>query len=512
MPEQSQNSNRRIAKNTLLLYLRTILTLLILLYTSRVILEVLGVDDYGIYNVVGGVVGMFSLISSSLSSAISRFITFELGKGDVGKLKTVFSTSVNIQIGLSIVIFLLGEIVGGWFLNTKMNIPEARMGAANWVLHCSLAMFCVGLISIPYNACIIAHERMKAFAYVSILEAVLRLLICYLIIVSPIDKLVSYVILLLLISIVIRLIYGRYCGRNFEECHYKFTFDRSLLKEMVGFAGWGFFTNTAWLFNTQGINILINLFFGVGMNAARGIATQVESALMKFAGDFTTALNPQITKSYAIGDYDAMNKLICRGAKFSFFLIFIMSLPVLMETEYILRLWLKTVPEHTGNFVRLTIIAAMAERLGGTGYTACMATGNIRRYSIWITSVGCMVFPLTWISYKLGAPVEACYVLYFLVYVAVLFVRLWIMRGLLNFPTMLFVRKVLLRIAVVVLLAIICPMLIVLSMEQSFVRLLISVIIGLISVAVATYVTGLEKTERESIIDAIVRLKHKYIS
>ena len=229
MPNTDSN-NKRIARNTLLLYFRTLLIMAITLYTSRIILNALGVENYGIYNVVGGVVAMFSLLSGSLSNAISRFITFELGKGDVKKLKLIFSTSINIQISLSILTILLGGLIGGWFLNTQMNIPANRLDAANWVLFCSILMFCINLISIPYNACIIAHERMKAFAYVSILDALLRLLICYLIIISPFDKLISYSILLVIVALIIRLVYGIYCNKHFEECHYHFVYDRRLLK------------------------------------------------------------------------------------------------------------------------------------------------------------------------------------------------------------------------------------------------------------------------------------------
>lgn len=259
MTDTSQN-NKRIAKNTLLLYIRTIFVMLVTLYTSRVILNTLGVSDFGIYNVVGGVVAMFSVISGSLSTSISRFITYELGHGDINKLKRIFSTSVNIQIGISLVVLILAEIFGVWFLNTKMNIPTDRLTAANWVLQCSLISFIINLISVPYNACIIAHERMSAFAYISILETVLKLAIVYMLLISPYDKLVTYAILLVFVSLIIRLIYGWYCNRNFSESHYKFVYDKQLIKEMTGFAGWSFFGNGAYMLNVQGIDMLINVF------------------------------------------------------------------------------------------------------------------------------------------------------------------------------------------------------------------------------------------------------------
>lgn len=505
----SSSSNKRIAKNTLLLYFRTLFIMAITLYTSRVILNALGVEDYGIYNVVGGVVAMFSLLSGSLSNAISRFITFELGRGDIKRLSVIFSTSVNIQLGLSLLIMILGAVVGGWFLNTQMNIPEGRMTAANWVLYCSLLMFCVNLVSIPYNACIIAHERMAAFAYVSILEASLKLLICYLIVVSPFDKLISYAILLVVVALIIRLVYGIYCGRRFEECHYRPTYDRSLLKQMGSFAGWQFLTNCCWMFNTQGVNILINMFFGVTLNAARGIATQVDGAIQQFVNNFMTAVNPQITKDYAAGRMQEMFTLVCRGAKFSYFLLMIFAIPVMLETEYILTLWLKTVPDYTVVFLQLTIVGSMVNMLGGTGLTACMATGNIKRYSILISSVGVLVFPLTWIAFKCDLPAESTYVIFILVYVGVTIVRLFIMKGLLHFPPMLFVRKVVLPMFVVTPVSVILPLVVVNSLSESFWRLCLTVIVSLVSSSTVIYLIGLTNNERRTVTAKMTELIQK---
>jgi len=255
-----QVNNKRIAKNTILLYFRTIFIMIITLYTSRVVLNQLGVENYGIYNVVGGVVAMFAVISSALSSAISRFITFELGRGNLNKLKVIFSTSVNIQLVISLIVLTFGEIIGVWFLNYKMMIPEERLVAANCVLQCSLITFCIGLISVPYSALIVAHERMSAFAYISIFEAMMKLAVCYLLVVSSWDKLISYALFMLFVSLTVRFIYGMYCSRHFEESHYLFVYDKRLFREMISFAGWTFFTNIAWVFNTQGINLLVNVF------------------------------------------------------------------------------------------------------------------------------------------------------------------------------------------------------------------------------------------------------------
>lgn len=502
MSNQSAN-NKRIAKNTLLLYMRTFLLMTISLFTSREVLAALGVDDYGIYNVVGGFVAMFSVISGALSSSISRFITFELGHGDKEKLNKIFSTSVNIQLLIGLLILILGETVGVWFLNTQMNIPSERLTAANWVLHCSLLSFIIGLISVPYNAAIIAHERMKAFAYVSILEAVLKLLVVYMLLVSDFDKLIIFSVLTLVVAVLIRFVYAVYCKRNFLECRYHFVYDKPLMKEMTGFAGWNFLTNGSYMLNTQGINILINLFFGVAMNAARGIATQVDSAVMQFVNNFTVALNPQIIKSYASGDKEAMFKLICRGSKFSYLLLLFFAVPFICEAEIILSLWLESVPDYTVTFFRLTVLISMVNILGNAQYTACQATGKIKNYTIVITSIGCLVFPLTWILYKCGMPVETAYYVFIVIYLILDIARLFFMRSLLQFPIRMYVREVFVVIALVTVAAIILPIVEIYFLPQLWWRLPITIIVSSISVSASVYLIGLTESERNMIVRSI---------
>lgn len=497
MTDVSAN-NKRIAKNTIFLYIRTFLIMLITLYTSRVVLNVLGVEDYGIYNVVGGVVAMFTVISGSLSAAISRFITFELGKGNLEHLRRIFSTSINIQLGISLLIFIVGEVAGVWFLNHKMNIPSERMLAANWVLHCSLLSFVINLISTPYNACIIAHERMKTFAYVSILEASLKLGIVYLLLASPFDKLSTYAVLLVVVALLIRLAYGIYCKRQFEECTYYFVYDKGIVKEMTGFAIWNFFGNTAYIFNTQGVNILINLFFGVTVNAARGIATQVEGAVMQFVGNFTTAVNPQITKSYATGDKAYMFRLVCMGAKYAYFLLLLFVVPIVLEADMILSLWLKVVPDYASLFLKLSMFGSLVFLLGNTMYTAAAATGKIRKYQFWVTIVGCLVFPLTWLAYKAGSPVYVTYLVYIGIYLVLVFVRLYILKGLLNFPVMVFIREVMMRLFLVTPSAFLIPWFVTYYVEPSLVRLVIVCILSVISTCMCIYVLGLESVERKN--------------
>ena len=507
----SSAKNMRIAKNTLLLYMRTLFIMLITLYTSRVVLNTLGVEDYGIYNVVGGVVTMFTVISGSLSTSISRFITYEIGHGNFERLKKIFSTSVNIQASISVVVFILVELFGLWFLNTKMNIPVERIGAANWVLQCSLLSFIIGLISIPYNACIIAHERMSAFAYISVMEAVLKLVVVYMLLISPYDKLATYAVLLVVVSLLIRLMYGVYCHQNFEESHYVFVHDKSLVKEMTSFAGWSFFGNGAYMLNTQGVDMLINVFFGVTFNAARGVVGQVQHAVMQFVNNFTVAMNPQITKSYAANEMGYMYKLMCRGAKYSYFLTLIFIVPIVCEAEYILELGLKTVPEHAPTFLRLTLFGALVTGMGNTLLIGVLATGNIKSYQLWVTMVGCLVFPLTWIAFKGGLPAHATYVIYIMVYYLLVFVRLVMARKILGIPIKDYLREVVLLTFAVTLIAFTIPIMVVHLMNTSFVRLCVTILSALLSTFWGIYIVGLGSSEKKKGIFKVKSILKKYM-
>ena len=504
MSNQTLDNNKRIAKNTLLLYVRMLFTMAVSLFTSRVILNTLGVEDYGIYNVVGGIVTMFSVLSGSLSSSISRFITFELGKGNIERLKTIFSTGVNIQLGMSVLIIIIAEAVGIWFLNAKMNIPADRMLAANWVFQCAILTFVLNLLSVPYNAAIIAHEKMSAFAYISVVEVTLKLIIVYMLTISPFDRLKAYAVLLLCVGAVIRFIYGYYCKRHFEECTYHFVFDKPVLKEMTGFAGWNFFGNSAYMLNTQGVNILMNLYFGVAVNAARGIATQVDAALKQFVNNFTTAVNPQITKSYAQGDLAYMHKLVCRSAKFSAFLMLFFAIPILLETQSILTIWLKTVPEYAAIFLQLIIISSFVDTvLANSLVTSMFATGNIKRYQIIVTTIGCLVFPFSWIAFQLGFQPEIAYVLYFIIYTVLLGVRLYLLKDMVKLPIMMYVREVLYRVLPVMIICFIIPMMIRYSMQEGWMRLILLCLVSTIVTAVVEYSIGLTKNERKFIVGKI---------
>ena len=510
--QSSQDNNKRIAKNTLLLYFRLFLTMGVSLFTSRVVQNVLGVENYGIYNVVGGVVVMFSLFTGSLSAAISRFLTYELGRGDKEKLSLVFSTSVNIQVVLAIIVTIIAEIVGVWFLNNQLNIPEGRMEAANWVLQFSILTFAVNLISVPYNSAIIAHEKMSAFAYISIVEVVLKLLVAYLLYISPIDKLVTYGMLLAAVAILIRCIYSIYCNRHFEECHYRMVYDKSILKQMTGFAGWNLLGSGAYLFNTQGVNIATNMYFGVTANAARGVASQVEGIIRQFVTNFTTALNPQITKSYAAGDMQYMYSLVCRGAKFSYFLMFIFAVPFMFETEMIMQLWLKNYPPEAPLFLRLSMVGTLFDILGNSTANATWATGNVRRYYIIVGSVGALVFPLSWLCFALGMEAYTSYIVFMIIYFILIFVKLYIVKGLINFPVSKFYREVFYSITPVTILSFILPAIPYLYIDNGIIRCLVVCVVSVLSTCLMIYSFGLTKGERSMVNDKtrliINKLKH----
>lgn len=500
---QLAENNKRIAKNTLLLYIRLFVTMVIGLFTSRVILSTLGVTDYGVNNVVAGFVAMFSMFTNSLSAAISRFLTFNLGKGDAEKLKTVFSTSVNIMIAMAIIVTIVAEIFGLWFLNSKLNIPADRMYAANWVFHFSVITFAVNLISIPYNASIIAHEKMDVFAYISILEVVLKLAVVYMLYISPLDKLITYSFLLLLGSVFIRIVYGIYCSRKLEECCYSMVFDRTLLKEMGGFAGWNMLGTACTMFNTQGVNILMNLFFGVVTNAARGIVNQVESVIVQFVSNFTTALNPQVTKSYASGNLDYMHSLVYKGTKFSYYLILIMALPFMFEAEFVLKLWLGEYPEEAPLFLRLAIIATMVDRLGNTTAVAAWATGNIKKYYIIVSATIIFVFPLTYIAYKIGAPAYVAYLIFIIFYFVIMWQKVFILKGLTGFQPKEFLKNVMYPITITTIMAILIPLLTAHYLADNVVGSILQIIISVMSSIVAIYLFGLTKGEKALMMDTI---------
>ena len=504
-------NNRRIAKNILLLYFRMLFTMIVSLYTSRIVLNALGVENYGIYNVVGGVVAMFSVLSGSLSAAISRFITFELGRNDKEKLKKVFSSAVTIQIGLSLIIILVAETLGLWFLNEKMVIPSERLFAANWVFQFSIMTFAVHLICVPYNATIIAHEKMSAFAYISILEVIGKLIVAYSITITPIDRLIHYGLLLMIIAISICLVYGIYCKKRFEECNFHFFFDRVLLKQMFGFAGWNFIGASSAVLRDQGGNIVINLFCGPSVNAARGIAIQISHAVQGFVSNFMTALNPQITKSYASGDHEYMMTLIFQGARFSFYILLILSLPIIINAHYILIFWLGIVPEHTVSFVQLVLIFAMSESLAGPLVTAMLATGNIRNYQIVVGGLQMMNLPISYLLLKSGLIPETVLIVAIVISVICEMTRLYMLRTMIQLSFRSFMNKVYFNVLAVSIVAAIFPLFIRQQLTDNFLTFVVLSCICVICTIFSILFIGCNKKERLFVYEKVISIKKKII-
>ena len=492
--------SQRIARNTLMLYIRMFALLLVGLYTSRVVLEALGENDYGIYNVVGAVVAMFTIISGALNSAVSRFITFEMGKGGTSELNKVYSTAVNIQILLALIVVIIAEPVGIWFIENEMTIDPVRIPAAKTVLHFSVLSFVINLMSVPQMASITAHEKMSAYAAIGIIDSLLRLCVALLIMKCSIDRLVCYAALMAVAVFVVRLTYGIYCRIHFPECRYRPVFEKEIMKEMFSFAGWNFIGVSAGVLRDQGGNILVNLFYGTAVNTARGVAVQLNSAVQGFVTNFMTAVNPQITKSYASGDRQYMFSLIRKASRMSFCLLFVLSLPVLFNTEYILSIWLKEVPDHTVMFVRLFMLFALCESVSHPLITAQLATGKIRNYQLVVGGLMLMNIPVSYILLRNGAIAEITVVVAIVFSLLCLVARLVMLRRMIGLSVKDFLTDVCLRIILVSSASVILPVLAAGFLPDGLAGVLINILICLASAGSAAVFLGLNKNERNELV------------
>lgn len=501
--------NKRIAKNTLLLYVRMFLTMIVSLYTSRVILAVLGVEDFGIYNAVGGIVAMFGFINSSMAVSTQRYLTFELGRGDIETLNHIFSSSLIIHGLLSLLIILLSETIGLWFLYAKMIIPIERMDAAFVVYQFSILTTVISIMSVPYNAILIAYERMSAFAYISVIEVILKLLIVYLLQIGEFDKLKLYAVLMFIVQLCIRLVYGFYCGRYFKkEVKFRFLLDKKLFQDMLSFAGWNLWGSCASIAFTHGINILLNMFFGPVVNAARGIAVQVQFAVGAFSTNFQNALNPQITKSYAVGDFTYMHSLMYRSSKFTFFLLLFLTLPIFIETKIILAFWLNTVPDYTVAFVRLLLCITILDAVANPLMVSAAATGKVRRYQSVVGAILLSILPISYFILKLGGNPVSVFVVHLCICMLAFVVRLYIVHNLVEFVMFDYVRKVIFRCLSVGVMSVILPILLNNILPATLFSFIGVCIACLISVSFCTFRWGLSVMERQFIVNKIL----KYIS
>lgn len=506
-----QENNKRIAKNTLLLYFRMGIIMLVTLYTSRVVLNTLGVEDYGVYNVVGGIVAMFGFVNSAMSSTTSRYITFALGKNDERELHKVFCTCVNIHFIIALLILLFAETVGLWYVMEKVVVPPGRETATMWVYQCSVLSTMVMVLSVPYNACIIAHEKMSAFAYISVLEVILKLLVVYVLVLTPWDKLAFYAVLILLVQLFVRMAYMRYCRKHFNETKYKYALNRQLSGEMASFASWSLFGNLAVVTYTTGLNLLLNLFFGPAVNAARAVSVQVQNAVSQFVQNFQIALNPQITKSYAHGDYNSTYSLVYRSARFSFFLLMVLTIPILLEADVILKVWLKTVPEHTSTFLRVMMCIGLVYTLSNPLIILAQATGKIRKYQMIAGGVLLMILPISYVCLKLGLPAYSVFIVHLTLETADLFVRMLLLRGMIGMSVRAYVRKVIYVILPVLLFSYVPPFVVYKLLDDSFFSFVVVCSISLSASLLSVYYLGLTSNEKifvkEKIKSIIVKLE-----
>lgn len=492
----NQSNNRRIAKNAIYLYFRMIIMMLVTLYTSRVILQSLGVEDFGIYNVVGGIIAMFGFVTNTLSTSSQRFITFELGKGKHGNPNKVFSTCFILHFMLALAIAIIAEPIGMWFIQHKLMIPAERLDAAMWVFQITIVSMFLTFLAIPYNALIVAHERMNVYALISVVDAFLKLAIAFAVAYYPQDKLIFYGVLLLCIQITNVLFYYLYCNRSFVESKIRLIWDKVLIKEIGKFASWSIFGNVAYITYTQGLNLLLGTFFMPAVNAARGVAIQVQSAVNNFVSSFQTAINPQITKSYASGHTDEMLSLVFRSSRFSYFLLIIVTIPLLLESETILKLWLHTVPDDTVTFMRIILLTTWINSLANPLIISVKATGNVRKYESTVGILMMAILPVSYVFLKLGFPAVTVFVVHLSVECLAMVCRILITRQLIHFSLQKYFSDVVCRISIVTAVAVVLPIVLNTQLEQTISRFLIVSSASVICTIVAIIVFGLTKGER----------------
>lgn len=501
------SDNKRIAKNTLFLYIRMFLIMGVTLYTSRIVLQVLGETDFGLYNVVGGIVMMFTFLNGSLAGATSRFITYEIGRQDYVRLHKIFNVSLLTHIMIALVIVILAETVGLWFLYNKMVIPEGRFDAAFWVFQISVISCVLSITQVPYSAMIIAHERMNIYAYVGIFEVMFKLLIAYLIMISPYDKLVVYAFLLFLVQMMLMIYYRMFCNKHFSGCSLMFVKDKTMYKHMFVYAGSDIIGNLAVLAQGQGLNILLNMFFGPAVNAARGVAYQVQGAVTQFSGNFMTAVKPQIIKQYAAGKINEMMRLVVHSSCFSYYLMLLLVMPICLEADYILTLWLGEYPDYTVSFLRLVLVLCMIQTLKTPRTTVFHATGKILLPNIVVGTILCLALPVAYVVLKMGFDPNSVFWTAIVSMMLSEVAGIFIMKSLIDCSVRNYVLNVHIRCLIVtgLSLAILLPIYSLMSI-QGFAKLIIITLITTLSILLVSYTVGLDKGMRQKI-NAIIKNK-----
>ncbi len=497
------SNTSRIAKNTLLLYFRQILIMLVSLYTVRVVLNVLGAEDYGIYNVVAGVVTMFGFLSSAMATASQRYFAFDLGKEDYEHLKTTFSVTFQIYVLLAAIIVVLAETIGLWFVMNKLVIPPERLTAAIWIYQAAVFSFLLTLITTPYMACIIAHENMNIYAYVSIVEALLKLAIVFLLQVLDSDKLVWYGLLLAIVAFINTSIYRTYCRKKYAECKFQYIKDKDLFKELVSYSGWNLFGAGVGIVKGQALNILLNIYFGVVVNAARAISSQVSAAVTSFSQNFNTALRPPIIKSYAVGDKTETLKLVWQGCKYTFFLMYIISLPLILEMSTILQIWLDNIPSYAVIFTQLEFIIVLVNSASVPIMTLAHATGKIKLYQGLTGGLQLLIIPVAIFFLELHSPAYSVLLVTLAFTMLSFFVRLIIVKHLVKFKLFDFVKYVIYPCFKVI-----CPtagitLLYYLNSEQTITRMIITTLLSVVSIIICVIYLGMNVNERQVLLSKI---------
>lgn len=510
--QELSSDNKRIAKNTMYLYVRMLVMAAVGLFTSRIVLDALGAEDYGIYNVVGGVIVLFSFLNSALISSTQRFINFFLGKKDMNMVNAVFSLSMSTYIVLSLVIILLGETIGLWFLNTYLNIPEDRMWAARIAYHFTIIQFVVNMLCVPYNATILAYERMDFYAYMSLVDVVAKLLVVYLLYISPFDRLLVYSLLYTIIPVVIIFIYKIYCNRHFSSTKYRRLWDAKLFKEMFSFSGWFTLNGFSNVLSIQGLNIILNMFHGVTLNAASAVASQVSSKIYAFVNNFQVAFQPQIYKNYAAGETEKYNTLIFRASKFSCFLFLILMIPITFTLDKILSIWLVEVPKYTSEFCRLILINQAIDSINLPLFVAVDATGKIKNHRIVLSLLKMMNLPIAYFVLFVGmAPYSIWFVRIGVTFLTGLYTYFYI-KYTQNFPIVSFLKKVIIPITLVVVLSTPIPSILNHCITAFWWNLGSVGISSLVITIIAVIFVGMNGKERKIILSAVGRripfLKH----
>lgn len=505
----SSNSGR-IVKNTIALYGRSLLVLAVSLYTSRVVLNVLGVEDYGLYNVVGGVIGMLGFFNSTMTATYQRYYNVAMGERREQDIKILLRTSLTVQLFIAILAVVLGETIGLWFLNNKLVIPYERMDAARVLYQISIIVFIISLFKAPFSALITAYEKMGVFAVFSIIESLLKLGIVLILQFMSGDKLIIYSLLMLLSFCVDFSLYFVFCKTKIPTTSIGFNWNKKLLKNMLGFGSWTTLDSFSYMLKGQGLNIVLNLFFGTVVNAARGVASQVLTAVNQFIHSFQTAFRPQLTKQYASGDYEAAMQLYYGATKLSYYLIFTISLPILLETEFILHLWLgNVVPEYAAVFTKITLLTAFVSVFSNPTSCIAYATGNIKLFTIITSSVNLLIVPVAYLFLKLGNGPASAMVVSLVISIIVQIIRLVVVAHITVLRVGDYLLHVVLPVAIYTILCVCVPFALWYFMSEGWLRLLIVLVASVVSSLGFVWLVGLNKTEKSFVLSKINTIRSR---